>query len=122
MFGSPPPMGVGGGGAGVKGMLGSAGGVGLSAEMGVEAAAGASERGFHECSVCGRGFERRWLLTRHLRTHTGEKPYQCAFCPFRSAQRYNIVTHTVKRHPEAVPPQGHAPPLASRQEWGHKDL
>ncbi|XP_047482040.1 zinc finger protein 711-like isoform X2 [Penaeus chinensis] len=117
-------MGVGGGGAGMKGMLGSSGGVGLSAEVGVEAV-GAAERGFHECSVCGRGFERRWLLTRHLRTHTGEKPYQCAFCPFRSAQRYNIVTHTVKRHPEAVPTQGHTLPMAgaaARQEWGHKDL
>lgn len=124
IFGSPPPMGVGGGGTGVKGMLGSAGSVGLNAEMGVEAV-GAAERGFHECSVCGRGFERRWLLTRHLRTHTGEKPYQCAFCPFRSAQRYNIVTHTLKRHPEAVSAQGPALPMggaAARQEWGHKDL
>ncbi|XP_066948875.1 longitudinals lacking protein, isoforms H/M/V-like isoform X21 [Macrobrachium rosenbergii] len=57
-----------------------------------------TEKGYHECAFCGRGFDRRWLLTRHQRTHTGEKPYQCPYCPFRSAQKYNLVTHVAKRH------------------------
>ncbi|XP_068240481.1 longitudinals lacking protein, isoforms H/M/V-like isoform X18 [Palaemon carinicauda] len=60
-----------------------------------------AEKGYHECGLCGRSFDRRWLLTRHQRTHTGEKPYQCPYCPFRSAQKYNLVTHVANRHRES---------------------
>ena len=27
---------------------------------------------------CGRPFNSRWSMTRHLRTHTGEKPFKCS--------------------------------------------
>ncbi|EUB64853.1 MDS1 and EVI1 complex locus protein EVI1 [Echinococcus granulosus] len=35
---------------------------------------------FH-CQYCGKMFPRSANLTRHIRTHTGEQPYKCAFCP-----------------------------------------
>ncbi|KAK3868611.1 hypothetical protein Pcinc_025998 [Petrolisthes cinctipes] len=76
----------------------------MNQEVNLEAGASGQVYG---CHYCGRSFVRKWVLTRHLRIHTGEKPYQCSFCPFRSAQRYNIIVHMDKRHtPLLKPSQG----------------
>ncbi|CAL6387827.1 unnamed protein product [Bathycoccus prasinos] len=34
----------------------------------------------HECDVCEKVFDRPSGLTRHMRTHTKEKPYECVVC------------------------------------------
>ena len=38
----------------------------------------------------------------HQRTHTGEKPFACHLCNYRSAQRSNLNTHIRTKHPDGV--------------------
>lgn len=56
--------------------------------------------GGQSCPHCGRFFGRPVDLGRHLRTHTGEKPFACPHCAFRSAQSGNVYRHIKMKHPE----------------------
>ncbi|KAG0723558.1 Zinc finger and SCAN domain-containing protein 31 [Chionoecetes opilio] len=52
---------------------------------------------FMQCQACGKVFsgpKRRFLMERHARTHTGEKPYCCPHCPLRFSQSGNLTRHT----------------------------
>ncbi|CAK1553194.1 unnamed protein product [Leptosia nina] len=50
------------------------------------------------CDVCGRGFHTNRTLINHTRTHTGERPYKCSFCPAAFAQSYARKTHERSQH------------------------
>jgi KRAB domain-containing zinc finger protein len=45
-----------------------------------------------ECHVCIKKFE-PWILERHMRAHTGERPYACDRCSFRCSQLGNLNKH-----------------------------
>ncbi|RXG52062.1 Zinc finger protein Xfin [Armadillidium vulgare] len=53
----------------------------------------------YNCTYCSKPFRSKVDLERHLRTHTGEKPYACVYCPHRSATKGNLKAHTKNIHP-----------------------
>ncbi|KAG6446618.1 hypothetical protein O3G_MSEX004548 [Manduca sexta] len=45
------------------------------------------------CPMCDKVFDRNHILKTHLRTHTGERPYQCSKCPAQFSQAGILNTH-----------------------------
>lgn len=50
-----------------------------------------------ECSICKKVFGSIYKLSRHLRTHTGEKPYEC-FCGDRFSRSDVLRIHQKSKH------------------------
>ena len=48
---------------------------------------------FHVCEFCGYKSTLKSDVTRHRRTHTGERPFKCLLCPYSSTQQANLLRH-----------------------------
>ncbi|XP_068605353.1 sal-like protein 2 [Brachionichthys hirsutus] len=59
-------------------------------------------RFLHACRFCGKTFSNDSSLQIHLRSHTGERPYQCPVCLSRFTTRGNLKVHFL-RHREQNP-------------------
>ncbi|XP_073958738.1 zinc finger Y-chromosomal protein-like isoform X2 [Choristoneura fumiferana] len=47
----------------------------------------------YPCPMCDKVFDRNQVLKGHIRTHTGERPYQCSRCPAQFSQASILGTH-----------------------------
>lgn len=56
----------------------------------------------YSCNICNKKFKVRSVLTRHMKTHTGEKPYRCNICGKSFIQRSYLHTH-MNSHSEQKP-------------------
>ena len=68
------------------------------------------------CAVCGRRFDMAWQVSRHMATHTGQKPYTCPHCPHSSARPDNLNRHIRMKHSHVLPS---ATPTDQRPTWVH---
>ena len=50
-----------------------------------------------QCDICQRTFTRSNNLTRHLRSHTDERPFQCDICPQTFTQKEHLTQH-IRNH------------------------
>lgn len=60
--------------------------------------AGRQPAGGFECFFCGKRFMYPKDVKRHVRIHTGEKPYACSICPYKAAQKGNVKLHMISIH------------------------
>ena len=58
---------------------------------------GGEERRF-QCHVCGMAFKRKDMCKRHLRTHTNDCCYFCSICKKGFIRRYVLMKHLNKDH------------------------
>ncbi|XP_019347987.2 zinc finger protein 142 isoform X2 [Alligator mississippiensis] len=59
-----------------------------------------SEARPYVCGVCRRAF--RWAagLRHHFLTHTDLRPFFCRFCAYRAKQKFQVVKHVRRHHPD----------------------
>lgn len=80
----------GGGDAGVAASLGGSNARLLSLQQ--------QQKDQNPCPVCGHKFLWRWMLVRHMMTHTGEKPYSCPHCDYKAARKEQVRSHIYNKH------------------------
>ena len=69
-----------------------------SAEQNGDALAADGQKNTHVCIYCDKEFSALAKLQRHIRKHTGEKPFRCLYCEMRFSRSDNLHTHMVRRH------------------------
>lgn len=50
------------------------------------------------CTVCPYRANRYEHLQRHWLVHTGERPFCCSLCPYRCSQKHHLVRHVASAH------------------------
>ena len=52
----------------------------------------------HTCFACPKAFAHKWMLDRHILTHTGEQPFACTICFRRFSLQASCLRHVRHVH------------------------
>jgi DNA-directed RNA polymerase subunit RPC12/RpoP len=52
----------------------------------------------YECGICGDAFKQWVQLQRHSLVHTGDRPYKCEQCNFASGAKSGLQKHQAAVH------------------------
>ncbi|XP_048008749.1 zinc finger protein 236-like isoform X2 [Megalobrama amblycephala] len=56
----------------------------------------------YKCTHCGKAFNQKVVLQTHMVRHTGEKPHMCLLCPASFSQKGNLHSHVQRVHSQAA--------------------
>jgi len=51
-----------------------------------------------QCGMCEMSFDQNWLLKRHFRTHTKERPFRCMLCMKNFSLKDSCIRHIRNVH------------------------
>lgn len=73
-------------------------------------------RANNKCPHCLKKLDTRYKLERHVRTHTGERPFKCEVCASRFNQKSSLKTHSTIHAREYI----HDPATGREALAGHR--
>ncbi|EJU04773.1 hypothetical protein DACRYDRAFT_114100 [Dacryopinax primogenitus] len=76
--------------------------------------------GDHPCPVCKATFTRPQHVARHMRSHTGDRPYKCQQCGDQFARSDLLSRHVNKCHSHNPQPPGQGKSTAANQDMDDK--
>ncbi|KAF2905146.1 hypothetical protein ILUMI_01021 [Ignelater luminosus] len=56
----------------------------------------------YPCEFCNKGFSSSYALKTHRRQHTNERPYKCTWCPMAFPQKVSLTTHLKSKHNKEI--------------------
>lgn len=52
----------------------------------------------YSCTICNKTFRRAFSLERHFMIHSGARPFQCSYCPYKANQKTVLQKHLLRIH------------------------